>query len=190
MDPSPISPNASRHGRSKHGGSVAKSNKRGRGYSVVDDREALISKALTFVLKRTVDEDAEQAEGEEKLVADHEGWVDCEDVVSSKCYFLAPKNQDANTQPSSRAPTSPPSKSRSPSSNPSPSPPNPASRSRPPPTPRKPTKTTPQTTSSACCPMYHKPRPQPRRTSSHPSRSPPKTCPTSSSTSAPTPPTP
>lgn len=82
MDPSPISPNASRHGRSKHGGSVAKSNKRGRGYSVVDDREALISKALTFVLKRTVDEDAEQTEGEEKLVADSEGWVDCEDVLA------------------------------------------------------------------------------------------------------------
>jgi 2'-phosphotransferase len=82
MDPSPISPNASRHGRSKHGGSVAKSNKRGRGYSVVDDREAMISKALTWALKRTVDENDEQEEGEEKLVADAEGWVDCEDVVS------------------------------------------------------------------------------------------------------------
>lgn len=81
MDPSPISPNASRHGRSKHGGSVAKSNKRGRGYSVVDDREALITKALTFVLKRTVEEGHEQ-EGGEKLVADSEGWVDCEEVLA------------------------------------------------------------------------------------------------------------
>jgi len=88
MDPSPLSPNASRHGRSKHGGSVAKSNKRGRGYSVVDDREATISKALTFVLKRTVDEDAEQTEGEEKLVADSEGWADCEEVVSSPSNFI------------------------------------------------------------------------------------------------------
>ncbi len=84
MDPSPISPNASRHGRSKHGGSVAKNAKgRGRGYSVVDDREVLISKALTWVLKRTIQEGEEQDEGEEKLVADSEGWVDCEEVVRS-----------------------------------------------------------------------------------------------------------
>ena len=82
MDPSPISPNASRHGRSKHGGSVSKTKGRGRGYSVVDDREGMISKALTWVLKRTIEEGEEQAEGEEKLVADSEGWVDCEQVVS------------------------------------------------------------------------------------------------------------
>lgn len=80
MDPSPISPNASRHGRGKHGGSVAKKT-RGRGYSVVDERDVLVSKALSFVLKRTVDEDEEQEEGAEKLVADSEGWVDCDDIV-------------------------------------------------------------------------------------------------------------
>ena len=62
MDPSPISPNASRHGRSKHGGSVSKTKGRGRGYSVVDDREGMISKALTWVLKRTIEEGEEQAE--------------------------------------------------------------------------------------------------------------------------------
>ncbi|KAK2625163.1 hypothetical protein QTJ16_005532 [Diplocarpon rosae] len=82
MAPSPIAPNASRHGRSKHGGSVAKNTKgRGRGYSVADDRGALISKALTWVLKRTIEEGEEQEEGEEKLVADSEGWVDCEEVL-------------------------------------------------------------------------------------------------------------
>ncbi|KAH7356769.1 putative tRNA 2'-phosphotransferase 1 [Rhexocercosporidium sp. MPI-PUGE-AT-0058] len=82
MDPSPISPNASRHGRSKHGGSVSKNTKgRGRGYSVVDDRESMISKALTWVLKRTIEEGEEQDEGEEKLVADSEGWVECEEVL-------------------------------------------------------------------------------------------------------------
>ena len=80
MAPSPISPNASRHGRSRHGGSVAGKKTRGRGYSIVDDREGLIFKALSWVLKRTVEEGEEQ-EGEEKLVADAEGWVDCEEVV-------------------------------------------------------------------------------------------------------------
>jgi hypothetical protein len=81
MDPSPISPNASRHGRGKNGGSIAKKT-RGRGYSTVDERDVLISKALLFVLKRTVDESEEQEEGAEKLVADSEGWVDCDDIVN------------------------------------------------------------------------------------------------------------
>ncbi|RDL37511.1 putative tRNA 2'-phosphotransferase 1 [Venustampulla echinocandica] len=80
MPPSPVSGNTSRHGRSKHGGSVAKKG-RGRGYSTVDDREALISKALVWVLKRTVKEDEEQEEDEQKLVADADGWVDCEDAL-------------------------------------------------------------------------------------------------------------
>lgn len=53
---------------------------RGRGYSVVDDREGLITKALIWVLKRTVPEE-EEAEDEDKLVADAEGWVDVEEVV-------------------------------------------------------------------------------------------------------------
>jgi 2'-phosphotransferase len=83
MPPSPVSQNNSRHGRSKHGGSVAKGGKaRGRGYSIVDEREVMISKALSWVLKRTVGEGEEQEEGDEKLVADAEGWVDCEEVVS------------------------------------------------------------------------------------------------------------
>jgi RNA:NAD 2'-phosphotransferase (TPT1/KptA family) len=56
---------------------------RGRGYSVVEERDVLITKALSWVLKRTVTEDEEQSEGEEKLVADAEGWVDCEEVVST-----------------------------------------------------------------------------------------------------------
>ncbi|TAQ90969.1 hypothetical protein B7494_g694 [Chlorociboria aeruginascens] len=82
MPPSPISQNSSRHGRSKHGGSVVKGNKtRGRGYSVVEDREAMISKALSWVLKRTVEE-GEEKEGEDKLVADSEGWADCEAVLN------------------------------------------------------------------------------------------------------------
>jgi RNA:NAD 2'-phosphotransferase (TPT1/KptA family) len=85
MAPSPLSPlgQTARHGRGKHGGSSAKSNKtRGRGYSIVDERESIISKALTRVLKRTIGEDEEQEEGgEAKLVADSEGWVSCEDLL-------------------------------------------------------------------------------------------------------------
>ncbi|KAF4627681.1 hypothetical protein G7Y89_g10472 [Cudoniella acicularis] len=80
MAPSPVSGNSSRHGRSKHGGSVAKKG-RGRGYSVVDDREGMVSKALTWVLKRTITKGEEQDNGEEKLVADANGWVDCEEVL-------------------------------------------------------------------------------------------------------------
>ena len=81
MAPSPISPNASRHGRGRHGGSVAKGKTRGRGYSIVDERDVMISKALTWVLKRTIEEGDEQEEDEEKLVADSEGFVDCEELV-------------------------------------------------------------------------------------------------------------
>lgn len=89
MPPSPINHNSSRHGRSKHGGSVVKK-ARGRGYSVIEEREVLITKALARVLKRTAEEGDEQEEGDEKLVANAEGWVDCEDLVSSP--FPMPPN--------------------------------------------------------------------------------------------------
>lgn len=83
MPPSPVSQNSSRHGRGRHGGSVAKGNKtRGRGYSSVDDRESIINKAIVFLMKRTITEDDDQPEGEEKLVADEDGWVDVDDLVS------------------------------------------------------------------------------------------------------------
>lgn len=89
MPPSPISQNYSRHGRSKHGGSTAKGKGRGRGYSVVDERDVSISKALSWAFKRTVEEsEGQEAEGEDKLVADAEGWVDCEEVVSP-CVLLS-----------------------------------------------------------------------------------------------------
>ena len=81
MPPSPVSQNFSRHGRSRHGGSVVKGKARGRGYSIVDERDVMISKAISWVLKRTVQEGEEQGEGEEKLVADADGWVNCEEVV-------------------------------------------------------------------------------------------------------------
>ncbi|KAH8820886.1 putative tRNA 2'-phosphotransferase 1 [Xylogone sp. PMI_703] len=59
---------------------LAKGKSRGRGYSLVDDREVTIAKALSFVLKRTIQEGEEEGI-EERLVADSEGWVDCDDIL-------------------------------------------------------------------------------------------------------------
>ncbi|KAN0108511.1 RNA 2'-phosphotransferase, Tpt1 / KptA family domain containing protein [Hyaloscypha variabilis] len=108
MAPSPISPNAVRHGRGRHGGSVAKGNKaRGRGYSIVDERDVMVSKALTWVLKRTIEEGDEQDEGEEKLVADSEGFVDCEDLLAqphlSALQVTFPELQSLIASPTSKA---------------------------------------------------------------------------------------
>ncbi|PQE32862.1 hypothetical protein CJF32_00001334 [Rutstroemia sp. NJR-2017a WRK4] len=85
MAPSPISNNQSRHGRSKHGGSLSNNRKtRQRGYSIVDEREANITRALTKLLKRTTEESEseEQEDGAEKLVSDPEGWFNCEKVLN------------------------------------------------------------------------------------------------------------
>lgn len=56
----------------------------GRRYSVVEDRDVSIAKALMFVLKRTITED--QVDEEEKvdnLVEDSEGWVNLGQLVST-----------------------------------------------------------------------------------------------------------
>jgi 2'-phosphotransferase len=89
MAPSPISNNQSRHGRSKHGGSLSNNRKtRQRGYSIVDEREANITRALTKLLKRTTEESEEQEDGAEKLVSDPEGWFNCDKVVSPSSLSL------------------------------------------------------------------------------------------------------
>lgn len=64
----------------------------GRRYSVVEDRDVSIAKALMFVLKRTITED--QVDEEEKvdnLVENSEGWVNLSQLVSTtRCpYFMA-----------------------------------------------------------------------------------------------------
>ncbi|KAB5559717.1 hypothetical protein GE09DRAFT_65588 [Coniochaeta sp. 2T2.1] len=81
--------NSPRHGRSR-GVSISKGKGgRGRGYSVVDDRETTVSKAVVFVLKRaaTVSEEEEEKDesdgDDDKITADAEGWVDVDDVLSS-----------------------------------------------------------------------------------------------------------
>lgn len=67
----------------------------------------MISKALTWVLKRTIEEGEEQAEGEEKLVADSEGWVDCEQVLQrpnlSSLEVKFPELKDLVESPSSKS---------------------------------------------------------------------------------------
>jgi hypothetical protein len=59
---------------------------RQRGYSVVEDREVTIAKALMFVVKRAIQNDEiEEGEEGEYLVADPEGWVNVAHVV---CAYL------------------------------------------------------------------------------------------------------
>jgi hypothetical protein len=58
---------------------------RQRGYSVVEERDVAIAKALMFVVKRAVQkEDVEEADDGEHLVADPEGWVSVADVVCGR----------------------------------------------------------------------------------------------------------
>ncbi|KAF7952110.1 uncharacterized protein EAE97_001607 [Botrytis byssoidea] len=81
MAPSPISNNQSRHGRSRHGGSISNNKKtRQRGYSIIAERDSTVTRALTKLLKRSVEQDQEQGEDSE-LVADSEGWFNCAKVL-------------------------------------------------------------------------------------------------------------
>jgi hypothetical protein len=192
MPPSPVSQNSSRHGRSRHGGSVVKGKARGRGYSIVDERDVMISKALNWVLKRTVQEDEEQEEGEEKLVADAEGWVNCEEVVRLPLKPHFPRS--SNIQNSSKDPTFQLFKSHLQSCKPSfpPPPPKLASLSNSTPPPKPPNQLIPPTTSFAPILLSRNPPlPQPLQHQPSPTSQPqPKTSPTSSSTKPPTPTTP
>ncbi|KAF7929686.1 hypothetical protein BELL_0055g00080 [Botrytis elliptica] len=82
MAPSPISNNQSRHGRGKHGGSISNNKKtRQRGYSIIAERDSTITRALTKILKRSVEQDQEQGEDSEKLAASSEGWLNCAKVL-------------------------------------------------------------------------------------------------------------
>lgn len=78
LPPSAITEHAPRHGRSRR----ASVKGRGHSYNVVEDLDHQIVKALTFVLKRTVQEsELEEDEETDNLIADAEGWVPVEDVV-------------------------------------------------------------------------------------------------------------
>ncbi|TGO54306.1 hypothetical protein BCON_0109g00170 [Botryotinia convoluta] len=86
MAPSPISNNQSRHGRGKHGGSVSNNKKtRQRGSSIIAERDSTVTRALSKLLKRSVEQD--QGEDSENLDADSEGWFNCEKVLDDLNYL-------------------------------------------------------------------------------------------------------
>jgi 2'-phosphotransferase len=86
LPPSPISQKSPRHGRAR-GASFANKAARPshrRGYSIQEDRETTVSKAIAFALKRAIpDEDGSGSE-DEHLTANADGWVDLDDLVSFK----------------------------------------------------------------------------------------------------------
>jgi len=58
---------------------------RQRGYSVVEERDVTVAKALMFVVKRAIQrEDVEEGDDGEYLVADPEGWTNVADVVCAQ----------------------------------------------------------------------------------------------------------
>ncbi|KAM7202211.1 RNA 2'-phosphotransferase, Tpt1 / KptA family domain containing protein [Rhypophila sp. PSN 637] len=80
LPPSALVQHSPRHGRSR--GMSFKGKQGGRRYSVVEDRDVSIAKAVMFVLKRTITED--QVDEEEKvdnLVEDSEGWVNLDQLL-------------------------------------------------------------------------------------------------------------
>ncbi|KAK3392682.1 hypothetical protein B0H63DRAFT_37 [Podospora didyma] len=81
LPPSALAQHSPRHGRSR-GMSVKGKGGKSRGYSVVEDRDVTIAKALMFVLKRTItEEEVDEDDVVENLVADAEGWVGVDDVL-------------------------------------------------------------------------------------------------------------
>lgn len=82
LPPSALVQHSPRHGRSR-GMSMKGKGGRQRGYSVVEDRDVTVAKALMFVVKRAIQkEETEEGDDGEYLVADPEGWVSVADVVS------------------------------------------------------------------------------------------------------------
>lgn len=80
LPPSALAQHSPRHGRSR-GMSVKGKGGRGRSYSVVEERDLTIGKALMFVIKRAIQDELEEGEEGEFLVADAEGWINVGDVV-------------------------------------------------------------------------------------------------------------
>lgn len=100
MAPSPISNNQSRHGRGKHGGSISNNKKtRQRGYSIIAERDSTVTRALTKLLKRSVEQDQGQGADSEKLVAHSEGWFNCAKVVSTNDLKFRPFSTSESARP-------------------------------------------------------------------------------------------
>lgn len=81
LPPSALVQHTPRHGRSRANSSKGKGG-RGRAYSVIEERDVTISKAVAFVLKRSVHEsEANEDDKEGRLLCDSAGWVSVADVV-------------------------------------------------------------------------------------------------------------
>ncbi|KAI1812458.1 putative tRNA 2'-phosphotransferase 1 [Poronia punctata] len=76
LPPSALSQQNPRHGRSR-GMSVNGKSGGGKGYRVVENADATVAKAVTFVLKRAVQKDEldEGADEDEYLICNADGWV-------------------------------------------------------------------------------------------------------------------
>ena len=90
LPPSALAQNSPRHGRSR-GMSFKGKGAQGRRYSVVEDSDKELAKALMFVLKRTIKEDEVDEDDEvDNVVADADGWVGVDDIVSPSFPFPFP----------------------------------------------------------------------------------------------------
>ncbi|KAK8055631.1 hypothetical protein PG993_000858 [Apiospora rasikravindrae] len=73
-----------RHGRSR-GMSMKGKSAKGRSYSIVEDSDVTVAKAVSFLLKRAVKADETEAESADEendyLIADAEGWVSVADLL-------------------------------------------------------------------------------------------------------------
>ncbi|KAK3985084.1 hypothetical protein QBC44DRAFT_405723 [Cladorrhinum sp. PSN332] len=88
LPPSALAQHNPRHGRSR-GMSFKGNRPGGRRYSVVEERDTSIAKALMFVVKRAIQEEEAKEDTEEDgtlnseyLVADAEGWIPVSSVLS------------------------------------------------------------------------------------------------------------
>lgn len=80
LPPSALVQHTPRHGRSR---AASTKGKGGRTYSVVEDHDVTVAKAVAFVLKRSVPESEASEDDEEAghLHSDSEGWVSLAQVV-------------------------------------------------------------------------------------------------------------
>ncbi|KAL2015115.1 hypothetical protein VTK56DRAFT_6289 [Thermocarpiscus australiensis] len=82
LPPSAVVQHTPRRGRVR-GMSMKGKGGRGRGYSAVEERDAIVANALMFVLKRTIQkEDVKEEDEGEHVVADQEGWASVPDVLA------------------------------------------------------------------------------------------------------------
>ncbi|KAK4097153.1 hypothetical protein N658DRAFT_434585 [Parathielavia hyrcaniae] len=82
LPPSAVVQHSPRHGRSRAMSFKGKGNRQ-RGYSLAEERDVTLAKAVMFVVKRAIQRDeVEDGDDREYLVADSEGWVSVADLLA------------------------------------------------------------------------------------------------------------